>query len=174
MRKNACTMFDAAAFGIGRRIIEPGDARLGNRACAHRARFKRHPQIAIIEAVGVEGQTRSADCDDFGMSRRIIARACPIATGCNDLAIADNDSTDRNFAERFDLFGNIERVAHGIGQWKRHHTRLADDRRLTKAAFAISGSRFPNHRTFRTYHDVAHLRIDRQGSHGWQQRQPRQ
>ena len=43
LRKDARTMVHSATFGIGRRIIEPRDPRMGYGTSAHGAGFERDP-----------------------------------------------------------------------------------------------------------------------------------
>ena len=47
-------VIDRAALGIGRGVVEPGDARVDDRARAHRAGFERDPQLAPVEPLAAD------------------------------------------------------------------------------------------------------------------------
>jgi hypothetical protein len=66
--ENARAMFNGAAFGVTRGIIEPGNPRLRYRSGAHGTGFKRHPKVAADKALIAYFCTGRSNRDDFGMS----------------------------------------------------------------------------------------------------------
>ena len=135
-------MLDAAAFGIGSSVEEPGNASVGNGTCAHGAWLKRDPQVAIGQAIGAKRHAGRTDSDNFGVCRGVVARAGGVSTGGDDLAVAHHDSADRHFAISGCLLGTIKRTAHGIGKRKYHLLRLDEAQWLTKAAIGVRRASF--------------------------------
>ena len=100
MRKDAGTIFDPSAFGIGSRIIESSDTGVRDCPRAHRAGLERHPHIAIRESIRSQYRASGADGHDLGMRCRIVSGARGIGSGRDELASVHDDGTDGDFANR--------------------------------------------------------------------------
>ena len=87
-----------ATFGIGRAVIEPPDARMGNCARAHRAGLQRYVEIAAVQPIRAERSCGIADCGDFGMGGRIVIGDRTVAAAPDNFASLHDDGTDGNFA----------------------------------------------------------------------------
>ena len=116
LRKHPRTVIDRAAFGIGRGIIEPGDAGVGNRAGTHRAWLQRDPQLAAIEAFVTQRLSRRANREDFGMCGWIAQLARGVMRGGDYRAVLDHHRADGHLARNCGSVRLIERGAHREGQ----------------------------------------------------------
>ena len=143
LRKDPRSMFDGAALGIWRRIIEPRDSGVDNGASTHRTGFERHPQITIVKSLVADNLCRSPDRNDFGMGRRIEATAHCVDAGGDDGAVPYHDSSDRYFTRLCSQGGKIERCTHKRGKDKAHFLCHSVRPVLTKGAMGIRGACFP-------------------------------
>jgi hypothetical protein len=98
MRENTRAMFNTTTFGVGRRVIKPGNAGMGNRTSTHGARFERNPQVAIGQAIGAKCCARSANGHDFGVRSRIIAAAGGVGACRNNVTTSNDDCADWHFS----------------------------------------------------------------------------
>lgn len=122
LAEDAGPVLDTAAFWIPRPVIEPPDACERDRRGAHRARLKRHVEIAIDEAFIAQSRAGGADRQHFGMGRRIVKFTRPVSGYGEDIAPGrHNDRTDRHFAARRGRPRLIERKRHMASRAGRCH-----------------------------------------------------
>ncbi len=108
-------MVNAAAFGVGRGIINAGEACMGDGPRAHRARLQRHPKVASLEPLIPQNPRGSADCLYFGMCGWILGGTHPIGCCGNFNAIFGDDGTHRHFARIGGGLREFERAVHKGG-----------------------------------------------------------
>ena len=113
VREHAGTVFDRAALGIGRGVIEPGDAGMGDRARTHCARLKCDPQLAAVEAFVAQNVRGGANRQDLGVRGRIVSPSRGVVRGGDHRAVPDHHRADRHFACHSGGVRLIERGAHG-------------------------------------------------------------
>jgi hypothetical protein len=92
MREDARTLLNSTTFRVACRIIEPADAREGNRASAHWTRFERDVKVATHEALGLKRLASEANGEHFRMSRRIIPFPRAVSGARNHRTFAQNGS----------------------------------------------------------------------------------
>lgn len=107
-------MFDAAALRIAGGIVEAPDTRERYRAGAHRAGFESDVEIAPGQPLILQHATGGPDCENFGMSRRIVQRAGAVAGNGENAAVTHDDGPDRNFALARRFASGIEGQAEGV------------------------------------------------------------
>lgn len=115
MREHTRAVLDATAFGIGCRIIEPAQARVGNRGGAHRAGFERNVEIAIADALRAQLFASDADCQHLGMGGGIVEFTRAVSGRGNERAIPQDRRADRHLTAHTRCMGlgesRIEPVA---------------------------------------------------------------
>src|ERR1700724_3201171 len=107
---------DRAAFGIGRRIVEPADAGKRDRARAHGARLERDMQVAIGEPFAGERERGGPDRHDLAMRGRVAVGQRAVAGLRDHRAVAHDDAADRHLAGRRGGAGLRQRQVHE-GRW---------------------------------------------------------
>ena len=117
------TVLDRAALGIGRGVIQPGDARVDNRARAHGARLERDPQLAAFQPLVTKRQGGGANRRDLGMRGRIVRPARRVAAFADHNAILDHHRADRHHARGGGRPREIERARHRVGERPVSHRR---------------------------------------------------
>jgi hypothetical protein len=94
-------MIDRAALGVESRVIEAAEARVCDRAGAHRAGLERHVEVAADKPLGARRRGGFADGENFGVRGRIGPFAGAVSGPGKDDAIARDRRADRRFAARF-------------------------------------------------------------------------
>ena len=89
-----------AGLGVVGAVHDAGDARVDDRARAHRAGFQRHEEFAAGKAVVAHGMGGLAQRGDFRVGCGIVGGDGRIAATSDDDAILDDDGANRHFAAR--------------------------------------------------------------------------
>lgn len=112
MIENAHDGVNRPGFGIVCSINESSDAGVNHGAGAHRARFNRHEEIAVEQAMIAECEASLAQGDDFSMRGWIVIGEVAIEAATNDVSFMHNDRANWNFAEFERALGGAQSFAH--------------------------------------------------------------
>ena len=93
IQRTACTVFIAASAKH-----DAPNASVDHEACAHRTRFKGDNHSGVLESPGTNRGSGIANCQEFRVRGRILRLFALVMTSSDDLAVDDNDGTDRYFA----------------------------------------------------------------------------
>ncbi len=114
MLKHAEAPVYGADFGIVAAVNQARDARMHQGAGAHRARLARDIQCRTAEAIVADRSCRGANRDDFRVRCRIGVGDGAVGRASNDLAIKQQNRTDRNFSGFCGMVCFSERKTHEL------------------------------------------------------------
>lgn len=103
---------DAARFGIRRSKIEPRNARMGNCACTHSARFKRYIEIAPCQTILPQSSAGLTDRHDLCVGRWIAPCARGIAPAPDDFTLIHDDGPNGHLPLGPCAAGFVQRDIH--------------------------------------------------------------
>ena len=107
------TMYRACTFVRGA-VNQTPDARLNQRAGAHRARFNRRIDINAREPVIAELTGGLAQSDDFGVGGRIAVGARAVTGDGDELVAVDNTSSDGHLTAVSGFLSRGQRLPHPV------------------------------------------------------------
>lgn len=90
-------MINPTTFGVRRRIIDAGKARMGNRPGTHRAGLQRDPKVAPIQPIIAQNPRCRPDCLHFCVRCRVLGGPHPVCRRRNFHPVFGDDSADRHF-----------------------------------------------------------------------------
>jgi len=92
------------------------------RACAHRARLFRHVQVAVGQSPIANGCFGLRQRKHLGVCGGVLEQFNLIVSARYDLALANDNSANRNFVAAGCFFGKAHRFAHEIlVGWRLNH-----------------------------------------------------
>lgn len=103
---------DCAAFWVVGTEIYILDMGLDDRSGAHVAGLERHIQVTVEDVPGGKLSAGFGDTDQLGMERGILTCLAEIVRTGDDLAVFDDDTADRRFAEIVCFSGFFQRGTH--------------------------------------------------------------
>src|SRR5450759_2309011 len=103
---------DRAGLGLGRAVDEPRDPRVDHRPHAHLAGLDRHIQRRAGQSIVARLLPRLPQRDDLRVRRRIVQADGLVESPAQDLAVHDEDRTDRHFTAFMPLPRELQRRAH--------------------------------------------------------------
>jgi hypothetical protein len=99
MRKNARWLGDPARLRIGRSVIQPREAGVGNGRGTHRARFEGDVNVMPCQPFLAQRSAGGANGEDFSVGRWVVEFAGAIASGRDHQSCRSNhDRADGHFA----------------------------------------------------------------------------
>lgn len=114
LRIEAHAIVDGAALVVFRAVVEPANAREGNRGCAHRARFQGHIEVGARQPFLTKRLASHANDGDLGMRRYVVDLARAVA-GCRDHGSVNHQNrSDRHLAAFAGSAGLVERQVHKL------------------------------------------------------------
>ncbi len=108
----AGAMLDRAALLVRGAVIEPADAREGDRRRAHRAGLQRHVEVEAGQAFGSDGLAGPPDRQHLRMRGRIEERAGLVAGAGHDPVLEHHHSADRRLSAFRGKMGLDQRFTH--------------------------------------------------------------
>ena len=73
---------------------------MSDSAGAHRAGLNRHVEIAVEQTIVADGRSGFAQRENLGVCRGIVGRERTVASPADDSALAHDDCSDGNLAQR--------------------------------------------------------------------------
>jgi hypothetical protein len=118
LRRASANRNDHAAGRAGLRIAgaedDAGDARVHDRAGAHRAGLQRHVERAVRQPVVAAALAGIAQRHHLGMGGRVVAADGLVEAAADDLAVENHHGAHRHLAASRRLAREVERRAHEI------------------------------------------------------------
>src|SRR3990167_1354111 len=121
LREYARSMLYCTALGIGRGVIEPGNARMADRARAHRAGFERDIEVAFAQAFVTQYFRGHTQCAHLGMAGGVRRFARAIGGNRHHFLTAHYRRANRHLAKTGSLTRGIECQLHCLWDWPAGH-----------------------------------------------------
>src|SRR4051812_4750244 len=141
----AHTALDRAALGVGGAVMEPSDARKGDRGGAHRTRLKRDVEVALGQPLGLDQGSGAADRQHLAMGGRVAVGERAVAGTGDHLAAAHDHAADRDLAGSPGGAGLVKREIHKGGQARRRHGTLLSGHRVKRITLMARDSEHYKH-----------------------------
>lgn len=95
--------------------IEPPDARVTDRSCAHGAGFQGHVQVGTAQPLLTQQLCALSDNQHLSMGGRVIVLPRAVAISCDDLAISHKHGADWHLIARSGKTGLFQCAIHEGG-----------------------------------------------------------